>query len=125
MNAQSDALCQGEEHAPHTHALYSLSACTRAARMCAAMGEPARLRLLGILLEGPHCVSELTAETGDSMSLVSQRLKVLAAADLVSRQRAGKHVHYALRDEHVRQMVVNLFSHSEEHHAEGASHEQL
>ena len=45
--------------------------------MGSAMGEPGRLRILAFLLQGQCCVSELTAETGDSLSLVSQRLKIL------------------------------------------------
>lgn len=87
------------------------------------MGDAERLRLLGLLLDGPHCVSELTAASGDSMSLVSQRLKILSTADLVTRQRVGKHVYYALPDEHVRQMVTNLFSHADDEHTRGAHHE--
>jgi ArsR family transcriptional regulator len=84
--------------------------------MCAAMGDPGRLRLLALLLDGSHCVSELTAETGDSISLVSQRLKVLASADLLNRRREGKHVFYDLADEHVRLLVQALLSHAGHDH---------
>ena len=88
----------------------------RAARMGAAMGEPGRLHLLALLLHGQHCVSELTAESGDSLSLVSQRLKILAEAKLLSRRREGKHVYYRLADDHVRILVENLLSHAEDQH---------
>ena len=108
--------CSDDEHVAHSHPLPERTDIARAARMCAAMGDPERLNLLGLLFEGDHCVSELTAETGDSMSLVSQRLKVLASADLIGRRREGKHVYYSLRDVHVREMVANLFSHSAENH---------
>jgi ArsR family transcriptional regulator, lead/cadmium/zinc/bismuth-responsive transcriptional repressor len=108
--------CDGEEHLDHSHAARSRGELERAARMCAAMGDPERLRILGLLLEGTHCVSELMEETSDSMSLVSQRLKILAGADLVGRRRQGRHVYYSLRDDHVRQMVANLFSHSHDNH---------
>lgn len=84
--------------------------------MSAAMGDPGRLLLLSLLLDGAHCVSELTAETGDSISLVSQRLKVLTSADLLKRRRQGKHVYYELADEHVRLLVQALFSHASHAH---------
>lgn len=87
------------------------------------MGDAERLRLLGILLEGAHCVSELTNETGDSMSLVSQRLKILADAGLVARRRAGKHVFYSLPDDHVRLMIENLFSTEITRQPQGVHHD--
>lgn len=117
MNSTDFPNCTGDEHENHAHASRSRTELERAAKICAAMGDPERLRLLELLLDGAHCVSELTAETSDSMSLVSQRLKVLAGADIVARRRDGKHVYYSLRDEHVRQMVANLFSHSDDNHA--------
>lgn len=83
--------------------------------MGAAMGEPGRLRLLALLLDGRHCVSELTEETGDSPSLVSHRLKVLTDAELLHRAREGKHVFYSLADDHVRILIRNLLSHADEH----------
>lgn len=88
----------------------------RAARMGSAMGDPGRLRLLALLLAGRHCVSELTAETGESTSLISQRLKVLADSGLLSRAREGKHVYYNLADDHVRDLVGNLLSHAADDH---------
>lgn len=108
--------CSPEDHPRHEHATLSDESVLRAARMGAAMGEPGRLRLLALLLQGRHCVSELTAETGDSTSLVSQRLKVLADAGLLSRSREGKHIYYDLADGHVRDLVLNLLSHAADDH---------
>ena len=110
-----NATCSPADHPVHDHPPLSEGKLTRAARMGSAMGEPGRLRLLALLLDGRHCVSELTAETGDSTSLVSQRLKVLADADLLNRDREGKHVYYSLADDHVRILVSNLLSHADDH----------
>lgn len=116
--------CSPNDHQAHEHAPLSDDLVVRAARMSAAMGEPGRLRLLSLLLHGRHCVSELTVETGDSTSLVSQRLKVLADADLLSRTREGKHVFYSLADDHVRILVQYLLIHADDHHYDNGAIEK-
>ena len=110
------ASCSPTDHDEHSHPLPSDHEIERAARMGSAMGEPGRLRLLALLLNEQHCVSELTAETGDSLSLVSQRLKILTEAKLLTRHRDGKHVYYRLADDHVRILIENLLSHADHQH---------
>ncbi|MEM7707070.1 MAG: metalloregulator ArsR/SmtB family transcription factor [Pseudomonadota bacterium] len=111
-----NATCAPEDHPEHEHPPLDAEHLQRAARMGSAMGEPGRLTLLALLLQGRHCVSELTAETGESTSLVSQRLKVLTDAELLHRRREGKHVYYSLADDHVRILVRNLLSHAADDH---------
>ena len=82
--------------------------------MCAAMGDPSRLQLLELLWDGRHCVSELAQDTSDSMSAISQRLRILFNAGLVTRERSGKHVYYSLADDHVRELLNQLFLHASE-----------
>lgn len=106
--------CDEDGHEPHEHQRRSDEQIEAAARLCAAMGEPGRLRLLELLFDGPHCVSELAEEMGDSMSSISQRLKILYQARLVTRNRQGKHVNYALADDHVQTILHQLFAHSAE-----------
>lgn len=103
-------------HRPHEHALRSAELIERAARMASAIGDPARLRLLELLFDGRHCVSELAEETGDSMSAISQRLKILYSARLLTKERDGKHIYYQLADEHVQGIIEQLFLHSGEEH---------
>ena len=86
----------------------------RAAVIGAALGDPERLHLLELLLQGRHCVSELAAETGAAMPTVSQRLRILTQAHLVGRTREGRHIYYALADDHVRQLLRELFDHANE-----------
>ncbi|MCR9245124.1 MAG: metalloregulator ArsR/SmtB family transcription factor [bacterium] len=85
-----------------------------AAAFFRALGEPARLRVVAELCGRELCVSELAALTGDSMSAVSQRLRVLRADGLVVRRRNGKHVHYSLCDDHVAELVRNAIEHATE-----------
>jgi DNA-binding transcriptional ArsR family regulator len=102
------------DHAPHHHEGRPDVVVERAAALCAALGDTARLRLLELLLDDRHCVSELAEETGASLSAVSQRLKVLASAHLVRRTREGKHIYYALADDHVRHVLDQVFQHATE-----------
>jgi ArsR family transcriptional regulator len=106
------ASCHG--HEAHTHQLRSDEVVSRAAEMFAALGDPSRLRLMELLQTERHCVSELAVETGASMSAVSQRLKLLTHARLVTRTREGKHVYYALADDHVRRILHEVLEHADE-----------
>ena len=75
-----------------------------------ALGDPARLRIVAELCRRELCVSELAELTGDAISAVSQRLRVLRADGLVVRRRDGKHVHYSLCDDHVAELVRKRFT---------------
>ena len=106
--------CSASEHAAHQHTPHASEVIESAARMCAAMGDPLRLALLELLWDGPHCVSELSEETDASMPAISQRLKILLNAKLVTRKREGKHVFYSLADDHIRELLNQLFQHASE-----------
>jgi len=85
-----------------------------AARMCHAMSDPARLRLLLRLAETELCVSELVTHEAAKLSSVSARLQTLHTAGLVSRRREAKHIYYALADEHVHVLLHNILNHAAE-----------
>jgi ArsR family transcriptional regulator, lead/cadmium/zinc/bismuth-responsive transcriptional repressor len=113
--AVTEPLPACDSHAPHTHPVHRSDAVMdRAAVLGAALGDPARLRLLELLLDGRHCVSELAEESSSALSTVSQRLKVLTAARLVHRRREGRHIYYTLADDHVRELLHALFDHASE-----------
>jgi len=86
----------------------------RAAAIFRAASDPGRLRLLERLASQEHCVSELAAEAGDSMSTISQRLRLLRAGGLVRRRREGKHVFYGLADAHVAELIQSALDHARE-----------
>jgi ArsR family transcriptional regulator len=65
----------------------------------AALGDPARLRVLSMLAAaatGEVCVCELVAPLGKSQPTVSHHLKVLVDAGLITGDRRGKWVWYSL-----------------------------
>ena len=90
----------------------------RAARLLRAMGDQERLGLLFRLSEGAACVTELAEAEGETLATISQRLRVLRSEDLVKRHREGKHIRYALADDHVRELIAVVFAHAREpkHH---------
>lgn len=68
------------------------------AELFKALGHPARVRILEVLVEGEHTVSELQPRVGIESSHLSQQLGVLRRAGLVTARREGASVHYAPRD---------------------------
>lgn len=76
--------------------------------------DPTRLKLLALLRGGEVCVHQLVEALGMSQSAVSHQLRTLRAARLVSYKKRGRHVYYRLADDHVREMLEGVLSHSEE-----------
>jgi ArsR family transcriptional regulator len=60
------------------------------------------------------CVTELAASEGESLSTISQRLRVLRSENIIVRRRRGKHINYGLADQHVMDLVFNALAHATE-----------
>jgi ArsR family transcriptional regulator, lead/cadmium/zinc/bismuth-responsive transcriptional repressor len=110
-------VCEPEEHRTNSkrEPVVDALALERAARLFRAIGDAPRLKLLAQLAQGPMCVTEIAETEGESLSTISQRLRVLRAEDLVVRRRRGKHIDYALADHHVMELVINALAHASEH----------
>ncbi|HEY7621641.1 MAG TPA: metalloregulator ArsR/SmtB family transcription factor [Solirubrobacteraceae bacterium] len=61
-----------------------------------AFASPVRLELLDLLAQAPRAVEELAQASDQSTANVSQHLQALHAAGLVTREREGTRVRYAL-----------------------------
>ena len=85
-----------------------------AARLFRALGDGPRLRLLTHLIAGERCVGELAELEGESLSTISQRLRILRSEKIITRRRSGKHVNYALADRHIADLVINATAHAAE-----------
>jgi DNA-binding transcriptional ArsR family regulator len=83
-----------------------------AGRLLRALGAPIRLAIIEQLADGPRCVHELVESLGASQSLVSQHLRVLRAARLVTSERRGREIAYALTDTHVAHIVRDAITHT-------------
>jgi rhodanese-related sulfurtransferase/DNA-binding HxlR family transcriptional regulator len=71
------------------------------ALMGKAFASPRRLELLDLLAQGPRTVEELARASEQSTANVSQHLQALHAAGILTREREGTRVRYALAGEDV------------------------
>jgi ArsR family transcriptional regulator len=105
--------CAAAEHAPKARPrAIPDKAFARAAGLFRAVSDEARLRLLARLSQGELCVSELAEAAGVGLSTVSQQLRLLRSEHLVTRRRSGKHVYYAMADQHVADLIHAALDHA-------------
>jgi len=71
-----------------------------------ALGHPARIRILELLVEGEQPVSSLLADIGLEPSTLSQHLAVVKRTGLVESSRRGNAVTYRLADCSVDQFLA-------------------
>lgn len=115
VKIDAELACSAESHASQRlHIPVDEPAIERTARIFRALGEPARIRLLARLAQGEACVTELAELEGESITVISQRLRVLRADNIVGRRRNGKHILYYLADQHVLDLVFNGLAHASE-----------
>jgi|GEM_PF-2819161 len=62
------------------------------------LADQTRLRIIGMLFHGPHCVEEITARLKMSQPRVSRHLRILREAGLVFTQRDRRRIYYSLND---------------------------
>ena len=76
------------------------------------LGDPTRLSMLVELASADElCVHELAARVGAGESKVSQALRLLRTAGIVRNRREGRHIHYRLDDDHVRDLLEITAAH--------------
>ncbi|SCC05753.1 ArsR/SmtB family transcription factor [Weissella bombi] len=73
-----------------------------------------RLKILQILDQHEQNVSDLVTLTGYSQSNISQQLKMLKQADIISSHRHGKQIFYVLKDNHIHEIIALASNHLEE-----------
>ena len=116
--------CTTEEHGPILRQpLTDMASLERASRLFRAIGDPSRLRILSRLAQGEMCVTELAVCEHESLPTISQRLRVLRAENLITRRRRGKHINYALADQHVMDLIFNALAHATERPAATPAHQ--
>lgn len=86
--------------APVSTPLYRLKA-----EFFKTLGHPVRIRVLELLSERDHAVSEMLNEVGVEAAHLSQQLAVLRRAGLVTARREGSTVHYTLADPGVAELL--------------------
>ena len=78
------------------------------AMMGKAFASPVRLELLDLLAQAPRTVEELARVSGQSTANVSQHLQALHTGGLVTREREGTRVRYALAGDEALRVWLTL-----------------
>lgn len=78
-----------------------------------ALATPSRLYILARLQEGPCSVGELAEAVGMEQSACSHQLRLLRHLGLVTGERRGRSIVYALYDHHVAELLEQALFHVE------------
>lgn len=82
------------------------AAAQRMATTFRVLGDPARVRLILVLLaRGEVSVGELARQTGMTETACSHSLRLLRAERIVRNRKAGRSVLYALDDDHIATLI--------------------
>jgi DNA-binding transcriptional ArsR family regulator len=79
-----------------------------------ALAAPVRIAIVLQLRESARCVHELVDALAVPQPLVSQHLRILKAAGVVSGERSGREVMYRLVDHHLADIVLAAVTHAAE-----------
>ncbi len=85
-----------------------------AASLLKAFAHPLRLAIVLEVRKGERCVHDLVDELGVAQPLVSQHLRILRQADVLTAQRRGREMTYRLADDHVAHIVLDAVAHANE-----------
>ena len=66
-----------------------------------AFGDPTRVAILSLLVDGELCVNDITETMTVSQSAISHQLRILKQMHLIKSHREGKNILYSLADDHV------------------------
>lgn len=89
----------------------SEAAAERLAAVMQGLASPLRLRILDTLRSGPATVSELCERLDAGQTTMSNHLRLLRTLELVSSERDGRNIRYALYDDHVAEVFDQAVHH--------------
>ena len=91
---------------PEADITSTVGAAQTAARFFRGLGDPTRVRILHILLEGERSVSDLVGMLGVPQGRVSSHLSCLRWCGFVEADRRGRNVYYTVTDPRVRELLT-------------------
>jgi ArsR family transcriptional regulator len=82
-------------------------------RLFSSLADPTRLRIIHALANNDRLnVTELSKDTGLSVSAISHQLRLLRDRSLLTGEREGRAVYYSLADDHVRTLFCIGIEHA-------------
>lgn len=82
--------------------------CKEIARMGKGIGNENRYRILEALMKGSQTVGDITEKVGIPQPTVSQNLRVLKEAELVTDERRGQEVYYTINIMYMTKLLKRL-----------------
>ncbi len=91
--------------------ILSQQSAARLAELFRALGDPSRVRIIGVLLDGEMHVGGIAQAIELSESAVSHHLRGLRQMRLVRARKVGRQVFYCLDDDHIAQLYQKGLDH--------------
>ena len=76
------------------------------ARFLRCIGEPTRLRILKLLIDGEKCVSDIVEATKKEQSLISHHLRALKDCNIVVSRQETQKIYYKLADPRLAELIL-------------------
>lgn len=73
-----------------------------------ALGHPIRYKIVKFLYDGPKCVCKLNENIEFSQANLSQHLKILKEAGILSSEKVGMNIHYRLSSEEIKNIIDSV-----------------
>ncbi len=83
----------------------------RLAETFKALSDPTRVRIISALRQAELCVGDLARCLGMEQSAISHQLRLLRQLRLVRARKVGRHVFYALDDDHIHTLFLQGLDH--------------
>ncbi|AYD39576.1 ArsR family transcriptional regulator [Clostridium fermenticellae] len=77
-------------------------------RIFKALGHPIRYKIVKFLYDGPKCVCELNEDVWFSQANLSQHLKILKGAGILSCEKVGMNMYYRLSSDEIKNIIDNV-----------------
>ncbi|MDF2884477.1 MAG: hypothetical protein K0R54_5044 [Clostridiaceae bacterium] len=73
-----------------------------------ALGHPIRYKIVKFLYDGPKCVCKLNEDIEFSQANLSQHLKILKAAGILSSEKVGMNMHYRISSDEIKNIIDSV-----------------
>ncbi|AKN31408.1 transcriptional regulator [Clostridium carboxidivorans P7] len=73
-----------------------------------ALGHPIRYKIVKFLYDGPKCVCKLNEDIEFSQANLSQHLRILKEAGILSSEKVGMNTHYRISGEEIKNIVDSV-----------------
>lgn len=77
----------------------------KSVKILKALGHPIRYKIVKFLYDGPKCVCKLNEDIEFSQANLSQHLKILKEADILSSEKVGMNIHYRISNEEIKKII--------------------